>query len=310
MQLKLIEGLHKLGKELIYIEKMTKDTFFITIVKKVLCSKKSKYQLIEIIETESFGKMLHLNCKLQASTADEWIYHEALVHPALLTHPNPQKIVIIGGGDGGALREVLKHPTVSRVTLVELDPEVIDIVMKFMPEIPQNAFHDERVNLMFMDGRKFIKETNEQFDIIIADVTDPWGQSSFLYTKEFYELVASKLNDHGMFVTQSLSINMYFEQFAKIFNAMSKAFKFVCAYSAFVPSFSDEWAFIMGSNDINPLTIDVEKIKKRYYERNLKTKFYDPERHKELITLPTHIEKKLSKFSEVSTDISPVSVQC
>jgi len=308
MQLKLVEGLQRVGDELVYVEKMTKDTFFVTIVKKVLYSKRSKYQLIEVVETETFGKMLYLNCKLQASTADEWIYHEALVHPALLIHPNPRTIVVIGGGDGGALREILKHPTVSKVTLVELDPEVVDSVIKYIPEIPQDAFKNERVEAVFMDGRKFIEVTQKKFDIIIADVTDPWGESSFLYTKEFYELVASRLNNNGLFVTQSLSINMYFKQFAKIFNAVSKAFKFACAYSVFVPSFSDEWAFIIGSNDIDPLTIHSDQIKKRYYERKLQTRFYDPEQHEKLLTLPLHIKRRLSEVYEVSTDKSPVTI--
>lgn len=308
MQLELVEGLHEIKDKLLYIERMTKDIFFITIIEKVLYSKKSRYQLIEIVETESFGKVLYLNHKLQVSVADEWIYHEALVHPTLLAHPKPEEVVIIGGGDGGALREVLKHPTIKKVMLVELDPEVIDSVIEYMPEIPQGAFEDKRVEILFTDGRKFIEETNKQFDVIIADITDPSGQSSFLYTKEFYELVSSKLNDYGMFVTQALSVNVYFKQFAKIFNAISKAFKFTCAYSAFVPSFSDEWSFVMGSNDIDPLAISIEEIKNRYHERKLKTKFYHPEQHKKLIYLPIHIKRKLNEVFEVSTDESPVTV--
>ncbi|RLE77209.1 MAG: spermidine synthase [Thermoprotei archaeon] len=308
MQLPLAEGLTEVDGRLVYVERLTRDVLFMTYISRVLFSGRSDYQLIEVVENPTFGKMLYLDHKLQVATADEWIYHEALVHPAMLTHPEPRRVLIVGGGDGGALREVLKHDCVEEVTVVELDPRVVECVREYLPEVPRGAFDDSRVRFVFTDGRRFIEEGGGRFDVIIADVTDPWGQSSFLYTREFYEAVSRRLSELGVFVTQALSVYLYFDQFARIYNAVSTAFKHAVAYSAFVPSFSDQWSFVMGSNSVDPSSVSVSEVERRYRERGLVTRYYRPERHRELTSLPAHVEARLREFKEVSTDSSPVAV--
>jgi len=294
---------------ILYHERLTKTLSRIFQVNKVLYAGRTKYQRVEVVDTPDFGKMLILDGKVQFSLKDEFIYHESLVHPVMLTHPSPEEILIIGGGDGGALKEVLKHNTVKNVTLVDLDEEVMKIVKKYVPEMFKDSLEDSRVKISNMDGRKFLAETENKYDIIIVDVTDPFGPSTLLYTKEFYQLVSNTLKDGGAMVTHSEGMFSCRKEFVTIYRTIETVFRKVRACSAFIPSFGDVWMFTIGSNTLDPVNMDVKVIEERMKKRHVETRFYYPEIHRALFTLPKDLLKDLKEMKvEISTDKSPVQI--
>ncbi len=246
-----------------YTEVLTPTSIFSYKVKKLIYSGKTRYQKIEVIDTYDYGKCLILDGKIQSSTKDEWIYHEALVHPLLVTHPNPQKVLIIGGGEGATLRETLKHNTINSVTMVDLDKEVVEISKKYLKEICQNSFNNKKANLVFTDGRKFLeKQPLKSFDGIIIDVTDPLegGPSVFLFTEEFYRLAKSRLKKDGLLVTQASSIFHSPDCFSKIHKTISVVFPIVRAFKAEIPAYSSVWGFVLGSKKYDPINLSLIHI--------------------------------------------------
>lgn len=272
-------GIIEMNGEKFYLEPMAPNTLTLTKIKKIHYSKKSKYQLIEVIESYDYGKGLYLDYSLQFSEIDEFIYHEVFVHPVMLGHPNPRKILIIGGGDGGVLREVLKHPTVEKAILVEIDEEVIKVVKKYLPFIPQNAFEDPRVKILIEDGVKYVAKSAEKFDVIIMDATDDIGPSIPLYKVEFYRAVKKILNENGIFATQALGLEQHKGALEKIYFDLKEVFRITDFYYIFVPSFCNRWGFVFASDQYNVMEIRNDEIRRRYEERKLKTRYYTPEVH-------------------------------
>ena len=294
---------------ILYHERLSKTLSRIFQVSKVLYAGRTKYQRIEVVDTPDFGKILLLDAKVQFSLSDEFIYHESLVQPVMLSHPSPKEVLIVGGGDGGALKEVLKHNIVKKVTLVDLDREVIEIVKKYVPEMVNGIYEDPRVKIVNMDGRKFLSNTKNKYDIIIIDVTDPFGPSIYLYTKEFYQIVKNALKDEGAMVTHCEGLYFSRKTFITIYRTIETVFKKTRTFGTFIPSFGDFWMFTIGSNDLDPLNVDIETIKERMEKRNVKTKFYYPELHKALFTLPKNVLKDLKEMKvKISTDESPVQI--
>ncbi|MEQ9714621.1 MAG: polyamine aminopropyltransferase [Candidatus Asgardarchaeum sp.] len=291
-----------------FIEKSMYGISRLINVSKILYSGETKYQRIDLFESLLFGKVLVLDGLVQFSSYDEYIYHEALVHPTMLSIENPRKVLIIGGGDGGALRQVLKHSIVEKVILVDIDREVIEFSKKYFPTLGK-SFDDPRVKVIIDDGRKFIKETTEIFDFIIIDLTDPSGPSRYLYTKEFYQLVKSKLADDGAIVTHAESLYVYQYFFISILRTLSAVFKVTRPYKAYVPSFGFLWGYVTASEIVDPLTISEKEIEKRMHERGVTTKFYYPELHKSLFILPKDVLEAIEKSdAPISTDEKPIEL--
>ncbi len=254
-------------------------------VKRKVFSGRSPYQKIEVFDTFQFGRILVLDGIVQLSKSDEFIYHEMISHLPLLCHPNPKKILIIGGGDGGVIREVLKHP-VREVNLVDIDKKVIEISQKYLPFVPKKAFKDKRVKIFIEDGLLFIKKYKNYFDVIIIDSTDPNGPSLPLFTKNFYQDVSDSLKKNGIMVAQTGSFYLQLSQIKKIFKILKKIFPFVKIYWAPIPAYqSSAYIFISGSKK-NLDKIDFKKIKEKYKKLNLKTKYYSPEIHFASLVLP------------------------
>jgi len=170
-----------------YSETFTDKLRFVYLVNEVIYIGKTKYQKVEILDVAYYGKTLFLDEKIQSSAFDEFIFHEAITHPALITHPNPKKVLIIGGGEGATLREVLKHSTVEGAWMVDIDGELVTLCKKYMPEWSSGAFGDKRATLIIQDARKFVMEREENFDVVISDLTEPLegGPSLYLFTKSF-----------------------------------------------------------------------------------------------------------------------------
>ncbi|MEM4699972.1 MAG: polyamine aminopropyltransferase [Candidatus Nezhaarchaeales archaeon] len=292
-----------------FIEHQTPNTSVVHKVKRVLYTGDTKFQHVDIMETYDFGLCLVLDGKVQSSTFDEWIYHEALVHPAMFTHPNPRRVAIIGGGEGATAREVLKHRCVEDVVMVDIDREVVELARSKLFAIHRGAFNDPRLKLLFMDGRRFLEEAQQAFDVIIVDVTDPLagGPSYLLYTREFYDIARSKLTDEGVMVTQATSTTYSFKCFVSIARTVAASFPIARAYRAWVPSFVSEWGFVIGSKAHDPAKLSARVVARRMRERGVRPlKFYTAKLHRHLFTHPRHIEEALKREGEIVRDGAPV----
>ncbi len=247
-------------------------------IKKKITSLRSPFQKIEIFNTSFYGRMLVLDGIVQLTERDEFIYHEIMAHLPLSTHPSPEKVLIVGGGDGGVLKEVLKHP-IKEVFLVEIDKKIIDVSKKYFPFVSKGAFRDKRSKIIIGDGMKFIKKYHNYFDVIIIDSTDPLGPSLPLFSERFYKNISNALTKKGVMITQSGTFLEQFPQIKRIFNNFKKVFPYVKVYRACVPCYgTGEYSFTMASK-INLNKINFEIINRRYKKLNLKTKYYSPEIH-------------------------------
>jgi len=280
---------------------------------KVYAVEKTPYQSVMVVELVSLGKTLIIDGKVQSSLYDEYIYHESLVHPPLITHGSPKRILILGGGEGATLREVLRYKTVEEVFMVDIDEKVIEFAKKFLAEWHRGSFEDPRAKIVIGDGRKFVEDCSkngEKFDAIVIDLVDPLagGPAVYLYTKEFYEKVRSILADGGVMVTQATSPVLYQRMFAIILNTLSSVFKIARPYTAYVRSYNGIWGFVYASDEIDPLKLGKDEVDARL-QRLLKSpqelRFYDGMTHEMIFRIPKNIREALKAFKEVSTDSSP-----
>lgn len=224
-------------------------------VKTVLFSKKTPFQQIEVVELGGYGRSLILDGKVQSTQADEFIYHEVLVHPAMLTHPDPKRVLVVGGGEGATLREVLRHRAVERALMVDIDREVVEVSRKMFPEFHAGAFDDPRTELVFADARRWIETHDDIFDVIIIDLSDPIeeGPCYRLYTREFYQLVGQRLSPMGTIALQSGTVAPHdLLNFSAIYKTLQTAFPVVCPYTANVPCFGLPWGFQVASKKVDP----------------------------------------------------------
>ena len=187
-----------MGIGLYTVENVSKYSLYIVKVKNVILTTKTKYQEVQIIELEEYGRALILDGYIQSAEADEYIYHETLVHPVMVTHPNPRRVLIIGGGEGATLREVLKHGCVEEAVMVDIDGELVELAKKYLDFMHQGAFSDPRAKVIISDGMKYVNECGSSvFDVVIIDLTDPYSSeiAKSLYTKEFYTDVKNILKE-------------------------------------------------------------------------------------------------------------------
>ncbi|KDP34042.1 hypothetical protein JCGZ_07613 [Jatropha curcas] len=252
-----------------YEETIDDDLKWSFALNSVLHKGTSEFQDIALLDTKRFGKVLVIDGKMQSAEADEFIYHECLIHPAFLCHPKPKKVFIMGGGEGSAAREALKHKSIEKVVMCDIDQEVVDFCRRHLT-VNQQAFCHKKLNLVINDAKAELEKRNDKFDIIIGDLADPveGGPCYQLYTKSFYQrILKPKLSDNGIFVTQAgpAGIFTHKEVFSSIYNTIKQVFKYVVAYSAHVPSFADTWGWVMASDQ--PFCIDAEEIDRRIEER-------------------------------------------
>ncbi|WP_457752738.1 polyamine aminopropyltransferase [Thermococcus sp.] len=256
-------------------------------IKEKLFETQSSYQRIEIYETEGFGKLLVLEGTVQLVEQGEESYHEPLVHPVMLAHPNPRKVLIIGGGDGGTLREVLKHKTVEKAIMVEIDEMVVEI-SKIYLGIDRGAFDDPRAEVVIGDGVEYIKRAKEKFDVIIIDSTDPVGPAKQLFSEEFYRHAYEVLNSEGILITQSGSVYLFTNELLDAYSAMKSVFDRVYYFSFPVIGYASPWSFLVGIKG----SIDFEKIDVNR-AKELELVYYDPERHETLFQMPKYVRELL-----------------
>lgn len=218
-------------------------------IKRVLETRFSKYQRIDVVETEDWGRMLILDGCIMLTERDEFIYHEMLVHPAMVMHPEPKAILVVGGGDGGTMREILKYPMVERAVLAELDRDVIDVSRKYLKGLSE-SLNDKRVDITIGDAFSYLGHTDSSFDIVFVDSTDPVGPAEVLITEEFYKRVKEHLKEGGFLAVQAESPFFHMETIKTIKERLGKFFKFVKFYLAPVPTYpGGYWAFAISSDD-------------------------------------------------------------
>jgi spermidine synthase len=296
-----------------YTEFITPHQGFTSRLRRIVYSGRTEYQAVEIIETESYGRTLLLDGKTQSTEADEFVYHEALVQPAMLAHPAPRTVFIGGGGEGATLREVLRHSTVHKVVMVDLDGEVVRLCKEHLAHEHQGAFQDPRANLVIGDAKAFLERTPERFDVIVLDLVDPMdgGPSYTLYTQEFYRTVKSKLAPGGVMVTQAgpVSVLNVDEVHTIINHTLKSVFSNVASYTVAMQSFGEPWGFVVASDAVNPKALPPADIDRRLTERSVKgLRNYDGEWHQGIFGLPRYIRDAIAKETRVVTVDNPVFV--
>ncbi|MEW6068617.1 MAG: polyamine aminopropyltransferase [Nitrospirota bacterium] len=247
-------------------------------VEEILYKGKSKFQEIMVIRNPYYGKMLLLDNVVQITERDEFFYHEMLTHIAMHSHPDPKKAVVIGGGDGGVVREVLKHKTIEKVYFVEIDEEVINISRRFFPNVA-SGIDDPRVEIKIMDGAEFIRKRKaSDIDAVIVDSTDIIGFARTLFTTDFFASIKNCLTDKGMFVTHTESLHFHKDMVIEIQEVLKKVFPIVDLYTANIVTYPGNWwAFAVASKNLSPREIRREvKIKTKYYSDEIHTQAFMP----------------------------------
>lgn len=267
-------------------EAQIKDAVMTYKVKETLVTKKTPYQELAIVDTYALGRMLLLDGIVQTSIEDEYVYHEMIAHIPLFTHPNPKKVLVVGGGDGGSIREILKHPSVEKAVLCEIDQVVIDECKKYLPEI-SCALDDERCEIFIGDGIKYVHEHKNEFDVIIVDSTDPFGAAEGLFGGSFYKEISECLTEDGIFVAQTESPFYLPEVVKRVYNDAKAVFPVTKLFMAGIPTYpSGYWSFTVGSKKLDP---EYTEIDNKYDIENLK--YYNKRLHKASFVLPQFIEK-------------------
>lgn len=280
-------------------------------VKSVICRVQSPVQEITIVDSCNYGRCLILDNEFQSAETDEFIYHEALVHPALVLHPEVKTALVLGGGEGATLREILKYRSIKKAVMVDIDGEMIACAKKFLPTFHTGAFDDGRVQLIIEDGRKYVEQTAEQFDVIIIDVNDPLenGLSNKLFTLEFYQILAARLKTDGIIVVQSGAAS-YTENdgFTGICATLNAAFSHVFPYVTYIPSYALPWGFVLATRNPGNLDITGEEIDGRIATRiNGTTRFYDSITHHAMFNLPKYLRADIQKQTRIIKDCDPLA---
>ncbi|NLC26819.1 MAG: polyamine aminopropyltransferase [Fastidiosipila sp.] len=280
--------------ELWFEEHNTDDVHFSLRVKKQLFSQKSDFQQIDLYDSYEFGRVLVMDGAIMLTEKDEFIYHEMIVHIAMAIHPEVKKVLLIGGGDGGALRELCRYPDIEQIEMVEIDSLVVDVAQEFLPTVA-SAFSDPRVNLIFADGLRYVRYLKQDYDLMIIDSTDPFGPGESLFTREFYGNCSKGLREGGILINQHES--PYYKNDAleaySIFEKTDRIFSTAKVYQAHIPTYpSGHWLFGFMSNSWDPIA---DHDPKRWEAFDIKTRYYNSDLHKGAFALPTYVRELLEQ---------------
>ena len=264
-------------------------------IDKVYFEHKTEHQHLMIFHNAMLGRVMVLDGIVQTTEADEYIYHEMMAHVPLFAHGSARRVLIVGGGDGAMLREVLKHKNVEHVTMVEIDQAVIDMAKQYLPNHSSGAFDNERAHIVISDGMDFVRETEDRFDVIISDSTDPIGPGEVLFSDDFYAQCKRILNDGGVIATQNGVAFFQLDEVETTCQRMGKNFKDMTFYSAAVPTYyGGVMTFAWGSDNPALRQLSVEELQQRYEASGIKTRYYNPEVHLGSFALPQYIKDAIS----------------
>jgi len=259
---------------------------------RVLFEEATDHQHLVIFDNPTFGRMMALDGATQVTERDEFVYHEMMTHVPVLAHGNVKKLLIIGGGDGGILREAARHKGIEKITMVEIDPAVTDFSKAHLAMISAGAFDDPRLDLVFADGSKFVEGQGENYDVIIVDSTDPVGPGAVLFEESFYRNAKARLTEGGIMVTQN---GVPFLQPAELASTISKfhrIFQFSSCYLATIPTYvGGPMAMGIGTDDEFVKAVTLEALEHRFAAAGFKTRYYTPEVHKAAFALPAYVQE-------------------
>lgn len=250
----------------------------------------SLYQAVEVHDSVPFGKLFRLDGHFMTSERDEFFYHENLVQVAAVTHPQPQRALIVGGGDGGSAEELLKHPSLTSVTLCEIDPAVVDLARKYLQQVHRGVLDDPRVALKIEDGFAFIRNSTEQFDLIVLDLTDPGGPSTKLYTRDFYRACAARLAPLGALTLHVASPVAHPERVRETLANLRHAFALVTPYLTSIPLYGGMWMMACCSTALDPKSLSALEVDRRIRQRTLRDlQYYNGDVHRACFALPNFV---------------------
>jgi spermidine synthase len=271
---------------------------------------RTQYQSVRVFRAARLGVCLALDGKIQSSERDEFIYHEGLVQPAMLAHPRPESVFIAGGGEGATLREALRHATVKKAVLVDIDAEVTDLSRRYLPGHASGAFEDPRAEVQHTDARLYLENSREKWDVIIIDLPDPMeeGPAYRLFTREFYHIVNERLSDDGIVAVQAGSASLTeFLNLTAVNNTLKSVFPIVTAGVAHMPCFGSPWGFCFASRRRDPSRLTPTGVDKRIAARGLSgLRFYDGPTHRGMFNLPRYVREALAGQRRIITDADPL----
>lgn len=262
--------------------------------KETIFEETTENQQLIIFENPQFGRVLALDGAIQLTTADEPIYHEMMVHVPLLSHANPKSVLIIGGGDGGILRETVRHASLERIVLVEIDRSVIDMSQKYLPSVSKGAFSDPRVEVIIGDGAEYVKNATETFDVILCDSTDPTGPAEVLFTSEFYGNCKKRLKKEGIFVNQNGVPFLQSDEMVLTWQNRKNHFKHLTYYTAAIPTYVGG-SMVFGWASDKKYNPSIKHLEKKLSELNGKMVYYTPRVHKSSFDLPQYMLDLIQK---------------
>ncbi len=264
-------------------------------IKKLLFSEQSQYQLVEVYETDTWGNLLTIDGLVMLSERDEFVYHEMLTHVGLFTHPHPEKVLIIGGGDGGSAREVLRHRSVEVVDMVEIDKTVVDASKRFLPDV--GDFSNPKLNVIYEDGIKFVNRVENQYDVIIIDGSDPVGPAAGLFEKEFHELCYGALKENGVLTAQTESpwVKSYHPGIKKVYKVLNELYNESYMYMCSIPLYpTGLWSMMCASKGEGPLSESaLNRVEKGITELRA-LNYYNSDIHKSAFALPEFVKNILA----------------
>ena len=265
---------------------------------KLLHEVRTEHQHLVIFENPRMGRVMALDGVIQTTEADEFIYHEMLTHVPILAHGNARRVLIIGGGDGGMLREVTKHASVEHITMVEIDGTVVDMCKQFLSNHSNGAYDDPRLNLVIDDGMRFVANTTEKFDVIISDSTDPIGPGEVLFSENFYQACHRCLNEGGILVTQNGTPFMQIEEVKTTAGRLRSLFPDWHFYQAAVPTYiGGSMTFAWGATNPACRQLSRETLQQRFAGSGIVTRYYNPEIHIGAFALPQYVLQAVNKPS-------------
>ena len=278
--------------ELWFTERHTNGVNFSIKVDRQLFSGQSEFQRIDIFDSKEFGRFLALDGYMMLTEKDEFIYHEMIVHVPMAVHPNVKKVLVIGAGDGGVIRELCRYETIETIDMVEIDELVVEVSKKYLPTTAC-CFDDPRRNIFYQDGLRFVRTKENEYDLIIVDSTDPFGPGEGLFTKEFYGNCFKALNETGIMVNQHESPFYQTDAIAmqRAHKRIVESFPISRVYQAHIPTYpSGHWLFGFASKKYHPIK-DFQKTK--WNARGMKTKYYNTGIHIGSFALPNYVEELL-----------------
>ena len=278
-------------------------------IDEVLFERRTEHQHLVIFRNRQFGRVLALDGVIQTTEADEFVYHEMLTHVPILAHGHVRRVLIVGGGDGGILREVLKHPGIERVTQVEIDGDVVGLSKQYLPSLSQGAYDDPRLELIIGDGFEYVAQTQEKFDVVVSDSTDPTGPGAVLFSSDFYRGCRSCLTPGGVLVTQNGNVFDQFQEVVRTAERLQPLFVDASFYSAAIPTYiGGVMAFAWASEDPSLRTPPLATLHARFAEAEIATRYYTPEVHLGAFALPRFIAEAIEPGASAEKRTPPLLV--